>query len=441
MANWGLYPVLQAHLQEFSVVDELQGILAQSGEIIARGLGRSYGDSSLGSHIISTSSFNRFLSFDEKTGILVCQAGVSLAEILDVFVPRGFFLPVTPGTKFVTVGGAVASDVHGKNHHVAGSFGRHVVWMTLMVAGGGVLRLSPSENAELFAATCGGMGLTGIILEVALRLIPIESAWIRQETIKAPDLDSVMKAFDESESWTYSVAWIDCVAKGDALGRCLLMRGEHATAAECVEKGISGDPLKLKPKRLLSVPFYFPRFVLNRATVSAFNKFYYGRAPEGLSSKLVDYNTFFYPLDGILHWNRIYGRRGFTQYQFVLPRESSAEGVRLILEKISQSGRASFLAVLKLFGPQDGCLSFPRAGYTLALDFPVCDAVLRLLDELDDLVARFGGRLYLTKDARMSAAFFRSSYGTKLLEFERIRHQHDAHRKFQSAQSRRLGIV
>lgn len=438
ISNWGNYPVIDAEYKSFYTEEQLGTLLKESDECIARGLGRCYGDSALSSTIISTTRFNHMLSFDEETGLLECEAGVSLEEILDVFVARGWFLPVTPGTKFVTVGGAIASDVHGKNHHVSGSFSNQIVSMDVMTSDGKVHSCTKSKNKKLFWGTCGGMGLTGVILRASFHLIPIESAYIRQETIKAKNLDEIMDIFEESVEWTYSVAWIDCLASGENQGRSIMMRGEHATLDE-----LKGDkkaaPLSLPEKRKLNVPFNFPSFALNTWSVKAFNELYYRKAPSGKTESIIGYDTFFYPLDAIHNWNRIYGKRGFTQYQFVLPKETSKEGLKRILDVIAASGQGSFLAVLKLFGKQDDLLSFPKEGYTLALDFPITPTLFELFEELDRLVLEHEGRLYLTKDVRMDAAMMEKGYD-KLEEFKAIKEQMDKRSLFHSLQSKRVGL-
>jgi FAD/FMN-containing dehydrogenase len=354
---------------------------------------------------------------------------------VDIFVPRGWFLPVTPGTKFVTVGGAVASDVHGKNHHLAGSFSSHVRRLKIMLASGEVVQCGPDERPELFAATCGGMGLTGVILEAAFALKRIASAYISQETVRASCLDDAMDLFEEYADRTYSVAWIDCLSRGRGLGRSVLMAGEHAS----VEESGSGEPLRLRRRRRLSVPVDMPGFVLGRASVKAFNALYYAKAPRKRTRNVVELDSFFYPLDAIHDWNRIYGRKGFTQYQFVIPKEAGREGMRKVLEMIAGSGQGSFLAVLKLFGRQDSLVSFPMEGYTLALDFKIRPGVFGLLDELDRAVLDHGGRLYLTKDARMPREAFDRGYGGAE-RFRELKASFDPEGKFESLQSRRLGI-
>ncbi|MBI2429260.1 MAG: FAD-binding oxidoreductase [Ignavibacteriales bacterium] len=436
VTGWGNYPVVEATVHTPSTIDDVKKIISSTDELIARGLGRSYGDSSLNHTILSTLRLNHILAFDEQTGTLTCEAGVSLAEILDAFVPRGWFLPVTPGTKYVTVGGAVASDIHGKNHHVSGSFSNHVHSFKMLLGDGTIVVCSRTENVDLFWATCGGMGLTGVILEATFSLIKIETAYIRQRVIKARNIDEALDYFEENQHWTYSVAWIDCLAKGDSLGRSALILGEHATKDEVGYK--YRDPLKIDRPFSASVPFFFPDFVLNTYTIQVFNMVRY--ASYFSRDSFVEYEPFFYPLDMILDWNKIYGKRGFTQYQFVIPKKSSAEGLKTILKRISESGEGSFLAVLKLFGKQEGILSFPQEGYTLALDFPLTQKSMNLFTELDEIITHFGGRLYLTKDVRMKKEIFEKGY-ENLPRFMEIKRRHDPQKKFLSLQSRRIGIV
>ncbi|MBF0289939.1 MAG: FAD-binding oxidoreductase [SAR324 cluster bacterium] len=440
LSGWGNYPKIKAKVHRFATAEDLQSLLECNGEYIVRGLGRSYGDSSLASHVISTDNFNRILSFDENKGVVCCQAGIQLKEILNVFIPRGWFLPVTPGTKFITIGGAIASDVHGKNHHVDGSFSRHLLEMTVMLGDGRVIKCSPGLEKDLFWATCGGMGLTGVILTATFRLIRIETAYIHQETLKARNLEHVMELFEASNEWTYSVAWIDCRSRGKNLGRSLLMRGEHVTSAGLNEVSSSRSSLKIPVNRCLSVPFDCPEFLMNQYTIKAFNMLYYQRIRNSIESSAVDYNQFFYPLDSVHHWNRIYGKRGFIQYQFVLPRSTSEAGMQRILQEIAKSGLGSFLAVLKLFGPQEeSILSFPEPGYTLGLDFPFKPEVIQLFNKLDYLVLHYGGKLYLTKDACMSSYMFKNSYQDNQ-KFSSLKWRFDISGKFQSIQSKRLEI-
>lgn len=435
LTNWGNYPKVEADLRRFSSENHLRKIFGDSGELITRGLGRSYGDSSLGETVATPFGYDRVTAFDEKSGAVTCEAGISLQDLLTIFVPRGWFLPVTPGTKFVTLGGAIAADVHGKNHHKAGCFSRHVISMDVMLADGAVTACSPVENPELFDATCGGMGLTGVILRATIKLIKIETAYIRQETLKAKNLEELMEFFEQAGDSTYTVAWVDCLAgKDDDVGRSVLMKGEHAAADEIGKKSQLSPP----EKRTIGVPFNLPGFSLNRFTVKAFNTVYYGMARHAKTS-IIDYDSFFYPLDGITNWNRIYGRKGFMQYQFVLPKETSLDGVKKVLKKTADKGMGSFLAVLKLLGPQERLISFPMEGYTLALDFPMTKNLFGFLDELDDIVLGGGGRLYLAKDARMSSDMFKKSYKNSH-RFMQYKHGVDKKGKFQSLQSKRLGI-
>lgn len=399
VTNWGNFPVVEKEVRSEDSVQKIREFVKNNNEIIARGNGRCYGDAALGETIFSTKRLNKFISFDRLNGVIECESGVLLSEILEVTVPQGYFLSITPGTKFITVGGAIASDVHGKNHHAEGCFSESVVEFSLMNEKGEVLKCSREENSDLFWATVGGMGLTGIILSAKLNLKNIESVYIRQESIKAENLDEIFKLFDESESWTYNVAWIDCLQKGKDIGRSILMRGEHALRAE-LPVTLQKEPLRLKKKPMPTVPFYFPGFVLNNLTVKIFNWLYFGRQRAKEVKNFVDYESFFYPLDVVNDWNKIYGKGGFIQYQMVIPKEKGKEGMKKILETIAHSGNGSFLAVLKLFGKNNpqAYNSFPFEGYTLALDFKVNSKLKNLVEKLDNIVEEFGGRIYLTKD-------------------------------------------
>lgn len=431
LTGWGRYPHIDAKVVYPQTLDDAAAILEQSsGTMIGRGLGRSYGDSSLASQVVCTEALNYFHSFDSTTGILHCSAGVSLAEILNVFVPKGWFLPVTPGTQFVTVGGAIASDVHGKNHHRDGSFSDHLQSFTIATMTDGVLECSRHQHQELFQATCGGMGLTGLILTAAVQLKSIQSAYIEEVTLKADNLEHALNLFAEHESATYSVAWIDCLSTGASLGRSLIMLGEHSA---------SGSLAAGKPGKLI-IPLEVPAAALNRYSIQAFNAFYYARIRQKKQSRRVHYAPFFYPLDSIRQWNKLYGKNGFLQYQFVLPKGSGLEGMHNILKRIAASKRGSFLAVLKATGKDNGnYLSFPIEGYSLALDFKVDTGIFELLNELDDIVIDYGGRLYLTKDARMTEAMFKTSY-PKWEQFAAVRTRYGADKKFHSLQSQRLGL-
>lgn len=437
VSNWGNYPSVEADVKTFRVVSDLQNQLADHDSFITRGMGRCYGDASLGNHIISTLKFDKILSFDEVKGTLECQSGITLDDLIKFLVPRGWFLPVVPGTKYITVGGAVASDIHGKNHHVEGSFMNQVIDMQVLLASGEVATCSSTENRELFQATCGGMGLTGIVLTVKISLRKISTPYISQISVKARNLDEVFALFDTYQHSTYSVAWIDCLRSGDSIGRSILMVGEHATPQEAAGKK-QADIQKQKP--WLNIPFSFPGIVMNELTIRIFNFLFYHKQLRKEKRGLVTFDSFFFPLDFINNWNRMYGKAGFVQYQFVLPLENSKEGLKKILHEINRNGMGSFLAVLKLFGEGDGMLSFPMRGYTLALDFPMKPGLFTFLDYLDKIVLEYGGRIYLTKDARMDKKIFWESYPNSEA-FKKIVDQVNPAFKWQSLQSDRLAIT
>lgn len=400
VTNWGNYPVVKKKIVSEEDYDKIREFLKSNNEVIARGNGRCYGDAALGEAIFSTKKLNKFIEFDRLNGILECESGVLLSEILEIIVPQGYFLAVTPGTKFITLGGAIASNIHGKNHHNEGNFSECIIEFKIMVENGEVLNCSREENSEKFWATIGGMGLTGIILSAKIKLKNIETAYIRQESIKAENLEEIFHLFEESEDWNYTVAWIDCLQKGKNIGRSILLRGEFALKAE-LPNNFAENPLRIKKKVNPTIPFYFPGFVLNSFSVKMFNFLYFNKQRSKTVKKIVDYETFFYPLDFINDWNKIYGKGGFIQYQMVIPKENGREGMKRILETIGRSKQASFLAVLKLFGKNnpEAYNSFPFEGYTLALDFKVNRQLVQLVSNLDKIVEEFGGRIYLTKDS------------------------------------------
>lgn len=438
LAGWGRYPVRDCTVWQPTTPQGLHEALPPLPACIARGNGRSYGDASLNPDAtIDMLRLDRLIAFNDGTGTLTCEAGVLLSDIVTAFVPRGWFPPVTPGTRMVTIGGMIASDVHGKNHHVAGSFDDHVDWIDLDLGDGRVLRCSPSEHAELFAATCGGMGLTGIIVRAAFRMLKIETAYMRQRTLRAANLEQALAVFEQSQGSTYSVAWIDCLATGKALGRSAILLGEHARVAELDER-TRADPLHRAARKPRSVPIDFPDFALSGFNVKLFNQFYYAMQRPG--DTLVGLDPYFYPLDALTDWNRIYGRQGFVQYQCVLPLATSEEGLRHLLAAISAAGAGSFLAVLKRMGPASfGLLSFPMEGYTLALDFPATPANLALLETLDTITADHGGRIYLTKDARMPSQMVTQGY-PRLPAFRELRARYGLDQRFSSLLSQRLGL-
>jgi FAD/FMN-containing dehydrogenase len=407
LESWGRQPqATQAARPLFWRADPIPPTPGKT--VLPYGLGRSYGDSCLndGNVLLLTRCLDHVIRFDSENGTLQCEAGVTLDDVLQLIVPRGWFLPITPGTKFVTVGGAIANDVHGKNHHRAGTFGCHVTRFELLRSSGERLLCSPSQNTDWFEATIGGLGLTGLITWAEFNLRRVENSLITMESVKFGELEEFFDVSAESDrDFEYTVAWLDCVSGGRSLGRGIFMRGNHAN-------GDNRSRLTHGPPRR-TVPFDFPGIALNPWSIRAFNFLYYSRQREKNRKKTVHYDGFFYPLDAISHWSRIYGRRGFFQYQFVVPAAQNREAIREILTRIAKSGRGSFLAVLKTFGDakSPGLLSFPRPGVTLALDFPNQGAAtLALFDELDRIVLEAGGRIYPAKDARMSPGMFQGGY-------------------------------
>ena len=427
---WGMYPKIKCKHMTFDTEESLRAIIIEEDTVIPFGNGRSYGDSALNEKVVDTRPKDYFLDFDEEKGLLHVQAGVLLSEILEHFVPRGWFLKVTPGTKLITIGGAIASDVHGKNHHVEGCFSECVESFRVMLADGEIVDCSKEKIPDLWRATCGGMGLTGVILDAKIYLKRINSQYIDQTTIKTQNLKETFEAFETYSDKPYSVAWIDCLAKGDEIGKCLLMVGDFRDDGK----------LDYKVKKQKSIPFNFPSFALNNWSVRAFNWLYYRKVKEKVSKQRVDIDTFFYPLDAIGHWNRIYGKNGFTQYQFILPKETSYQGLEEILTAISRSGKGSFLAVLKLYGKaNENWLSFPIEGYSLALDFKIEKGLFELLDRLDEIVLKYQGRIYLTKDVRVSRETFEQGY-PNIEKFRAFRKKYGMIDTFQSLQSKRVGI-
>lgn len=438
LAGWGRYPRIDATVSAPRTVEMLK-VLAQQGNAIARGNGRAYGDSSVSvENTIQMKHFNRMLAFDAGCGQLVVEAGVLLVDVIKTFLPRGWFPAVTPGTKFVTLGGMIAADVHGKNHHKDGSFGNYVDWIDVLTAGGVVQRCSKAENTEMFEWTIGGMGLTGIIIRAAVRLRPVSSAWIEQRTLVADNIKHAIELFEQSHDATYSVAWIDCLQTGSALGRSLVMLGEHADAL-AVPSEHRKTPLHIPPKRKLSIPTNFPSWALNSFSVRAFNALYYWNGRRKQERQLVDCDSYFYPLDAILGWNKIYGRRGFAQFQCVIPITHAEYGLRDLLEAIAKAGVGSFLTVLKRFGVQDSRFSFPMEGYTLALDFPINTRTLALMNRLDSITLQHGGRFYLAKDSRMLRDVFKQSEH-RADDYRQFRKQAGVLEAYSSAQSERLAL-
>jgi FAD/FMN-containing dehydrogenase len=441
LTGWGRYPRHDTEVVRPTRPASVAELMRARPGIVARGNGRAYGDAAIGEHAtLGMGALDRMRAFDPETGRLTVEAGVLLSDILSGFVHRGWFPPVVPGTKFVTVGGMIAADVHGKNHHHDGGFGGHVESLTLALPGGETVVCSGTERPDLFAATVGGMGLTGTICEATFRLRRIETGWLRQRTIVAPDLDAALAALRETAEATYSVAWIDCLARGPALGRSLIYAAEHATLDEVAALRPGAEPFPRSRPGRLAVPLDLPGFTLNRHSVAAFNELYFRRGASAARAPfLVHWDPYFFPLDSIGSWNRIYGRRGFLQHQSVIPTAAAREVLGEMIERLSARGNASFLAVLKQLGPSSGTISFPLEGFTLALDLGVTDDVFGLLDEVDRLVVAAGGRLYLAKDARQSPATFEAGY-PGLSRFREIRREIGAEGRIASRLSTRLAI-
>ncbi|MCC7264622.1 MAG: FAD-binding oxidoreductase [Candidatus Latescibacteria bacterium] len=434
-AGWGLYPVVEAQIDHPRYLEDLVALARKGEPLLAQGNCRSYGDACLYTRVASALALEHLLEFDPHQGRLRAQAGITLDSLLRFCVPRGFFLPVTPGTKFPTLGGCIAADVHGKNHHRDGAIGRFVEELEMVLADGSQVRCSRREHPDLFRATLGGMGLTGIIYAATLRLRPIESSFIQMRTVRTGDFAEACELMSRTrDQYLYSVAWLDCLATGRHLGRSLVMLGNHALAE-------GREPLRLHSFRQRPVPFHLPGFALNSWSVGAFNTLFYRRQLRRDQERRVHYDPFFYPLDALSDWNRIYGRGGFLQYQFAIPFAGGLDLMREILGRIAASGAGSFLAVLKTFGPEEeGLLSFPLPGYTLALDFPLQGGrIIPFLQELTKLVTRAGGRIYLAKDAILEESDFAAMY-PRLEEFLRIKRHYDPHNQFRSCQSDRLGL-
>ena len=443
-SGWGRFPRIEGRAKRPEKIATLQEIVraGESTSLTARGAGRSYGDAALNKdgYLILTERLNRMLAFNKETGVLCCEAGVTLGEILDVFVPHGWFLPVIPGTRFVTVGGAVAFDIHGKNHHCDGSFANFVTSFQLLTASGDIHTCSPHEHSDVFWATLGGAGLTGIITQVSFRLRRIASSYIKRHTIKAKDLDEALALFDTSSStYPYAVAWIDCLASGRSLGRSILMFGQHARLAD-LDARRQQAPLRFEHKHRMRIPFDLPASLLNPRTVKAFNMVYYARQRSKKKHTISPIDPFFFPLDAIKDWNRMYGKRGFVQYQCVFPVTQSREALIRMLTVLRRTGSGSFLAVFKRLGPaSEGLLSFPMSGHTLSLDIPVKSGLAAFLDELSRLVVDYGGRVYLAKDAYLKPDVFRAMYPA-FPKWAAIKARIDPHNIFASALSRRLRL-
>ena len=404
--SWGRYPTgIHNYVHRPAWNDQIAAVLetAPPASLLPYGLGRSYGDSclNLDRELVDCRRLNRLLAFNESTGVLRCEAGMSFADIIDVFLPKGWFLPVTPGTQFITVGGAIANDVHGKNHHSAGTFGAHIHRLGVHRSDDRLIVCSPEENSGIFRATIGGLGLTGIIAWADIQMRRVEGPWIDAELIPFQSLASFLDLSRESDDqFEYTVAWLDCFAGRNPRG--IFFRGNHAKE----------NSRRFRRKDGPALPFALPGWLLNKYSVKAFNTAYYHMQVRKKGPALMDYDSFFYPLDSVRRWNLLYGKHGFLQYQCVIP-ESNIEAFEELLDRIARSGMGSFLGVLKQFGsaPAAGMLSFPRPGLTLALDFAMKgEKTLQLMRSLDDVVEQSGGALYPAKDSRMSPALFEASF-------------------------------
>lgn len=427
--GWGRYSLVDAKVLKPEKINDINKLIDINEKIIARGLGRSYGDSANNTVVVDTTSLNNVVKFDTESGIIICESGISISQINKITIPKGWFVPVTPGSSYVTLGGAIASDIHGKNHHLDGTFSKHILSISLMLSDGEIVNISNSENIDLFKATCGGMGLTGIIVSASIKLKSISSNLIKKKTIKNNSLEELLKQFEINFSSPYSVAWLDCSNKSKSVNS-LLFLGEHCKKGKLISR----------TKKSKYIPIKLCSMFLNKYLIKIFNKIYYYKNLKKTQITLVSLENYFYPLDSLMNWNFLYGKKGFIQYQFVIPKKNGIEILKKILNLIKDHNQIPFLAVLKMLGSQNkNYLSFPTEGYTLALDFKVSDSVLKLINILDKVVVDNGGKIYLTKDAIMSKETFRKCY-PQWEEFQQIRSKYKATGKFVSQQSLRLGL-
>jgi FAD/FMN-containing dehydrogenase len=436
LAGWGMYPAAVCNV----LTPESRGQMTLNGSnggVIAMGLGRSYSDAFINSrgYVLSTQRLNRFLDFSPATGLLRCESGMPLSDIISVFAPRGWFVPVTPGTRLVSVGGMIASDVHGKNHHRESSFSRHVRVLRVLLADGDIIECSRQQNQDLFWATLGGMGLTGVVLEAEFCLRKIPSRYVRSVRVRTKNLENAVELFDSLDPmYEYTVTWLDCASRGENFGRGVFMAGEHQSAEN---QASLKNPSNRKGMQL-GIPSSISFPLVSDTSISAFNIMYYHLGSAKEQSSMVD--DYFYPLDIVQNWNRLYGRTGFLQYQFVVPRKDGAEAISSVLAEVVKNGRRSYLSVLKKFGRQEGLLSFPMEGYTLALDFPIKDGLFEFLDTLDRIVIDHGGRVYLAKDCRLKPEAFSAMY-PQAEEWLNIKDKYDPGQVLKSNLSRRLGLT
>jgi len=430
ISGWGRNTFVNAEVNIVKNLIEIENVIKKNRNIIARGFGRSYGDSANNEVIIDTTRLNKILEFNFIQGIITCESGVSIKEINQLTINRGWFIPVTPGSSYITIGGAIASDVHGKNHHLDGTLSQHLLTIKLMLSDGEIITLSEIENADLFNASCGGMGLTGIIISATIKLKSIYSSQIQNITIKTNSLEETCEEFENNFSSSYSVAWVDCLAKGKSLGRSLLFLGEH----------LQQGKLEYQIKKQKNIPVKFCSLFLNRNSIKFFNGIYYHKNFKKVYETKISLEDYFYPLDSLINWNLIYGNRGFVQYQFVVPKKNGIQFLKKILNTIFENNQSPFLGVLKMLGAKNkNLLSFPINGYSLALDFKVNSNLFSLISILDKKIISNGGRIYLTKDSLMSKETFRACYPEWGL-FQNVRAKYKVIEKFSSFQSRRLGL-
>jgi decaprenylphospho-beta-D-ribofuranose 2-oxidase len=438
IAGWGNFPKASSYVYYARNKNEVREAIAK-GNVVPRGLGRSYGDQAINDNgnVALCTRMNHMLHFDSGNGILECEAGVSLEEIISIFAPQGWMPMICPGTKFVTIGGAIANDIHGKAHHTDGSFVNAVISFTIQLADGRELTASRTENPELFWANFGGLGLLGVILIVKLQLRKIETTYFRQKSIVIKDLDHMLESLEHYDSeYNYSVAWIDPLASSNRVGSGVLTLGNAAMLSD-LPRQLKANPLQVHANSKLSVPVFLPDFSLNNVSVRVLNKVI--AFVQNSPNEIVHYEKFFFPLDMINNWNRGYGKRGFIQYQFVIPVEQGKKNLRLILESIAQSGCTPFLNVFKKMGHGQGILSFPFEGYTLAIDFPMTGKLLPYIQTLDNMVIDAGGRIYLGKDALLNEQNFLKMY-PQAGEWLKIKSSYDPQNIFTSNISRRLGL-
>ena len=438
LSGWGNYPKSVCTIYRPEKQKEAIDTLNKNNNLITRGQGRSYGDASLNKDCtILTDRLDKFINFDSDSGVLTVQSGVTFSEILDVFIPRGWILPVIPGTKYVSAGGAFACNVHGKNHFKVGDFANHVTNIKLVLASGEEIECSPNNDQDIFWATAGGMGLTGFIKEISIKLTPIKSLSLLSRAKKTCNISEMLDCFKaERSSSDYMIGWIDHFATGTNLGRGVFESATHID----ISKGKKLSEHKMSGEGI-TIPIFFPAFILNKYSMALYNRYRFRKYSAGWLEKIVDFDGFFHPLDSLKLWNRMYGKNGFFQYQFILPETDDVESkLSEILSFIQESGHFSFLAVIKYHGEHQGMLSFPMRGYSVALDFPNNTKVRHLQNELNRKIADMEGRIYLAKDALLTECLFEKMYVNELPNWRRIIKKIDPDNKFNSLMSTRLNM-